>query len=293
MPSRAAHRHGRPPVTSLRKVSKFYKRWLQCAAIVALLAVMPGVLAAQTKRPKKPKKTPAPTAKATPSPTPEAPPVTVPPKRNERPSDAVSTTRQAEPFVPVYLYRFERPGFVYELIEIELDEAGKGKIVFSKSGFEEPVTDPVQLSAVTLDNLKRAFAALDFLDSTEEYQIKGRDYSNMGNLTITLKKQGRERTVKYNWTENKDAKILMDEYRRISNEYTWAFEITLARENQPLQTPGLMDTFASYFKRNELSDPPHLLPLLTELSTDERMPLMARNRATKLIEQIQKAAAKK
>ena len=31
----------------------------------------------------------------------------------------------------------------------------------------------------------------------------------------------------------------MDEYRRISNEYTWRFEIA-ARENQPLQTPGLM-----------------------------------------------------
>ncbi|MBP9664460.1 MAG: hypothetical protein KBD94_07530 [Pyrinomonadaceae bacterium] len=55
-----------------------------------------------------------------------------------------------------------------------------------------------------------------------------------------------------------------------------------------MQTPGLMDTLASYYKRNELSDPPHLVPLLTELSTDERMPLMARNRASKLVEQIQK-----
>ena len=111
----------------------------------------------------------------------------------------------------------------------------------------------------------------------------------MGNIAVTLKKQGRERTVKYNWTDNKDAKMLMDEYRRISNEYTWLFELTLARQNQPLQTPSLMDALDSYFKRNELSDPPHLLPLLTQLSTDERMPLMARNRAAKLIEQIQKA----
>ncbi|MBK9214875.1 MAG: hypothetical protein IPM59_04640 [Chloracidobacterium sp.] len=270
-------------------MSKSYKRWLPCAAAAALLAVIPLGLSAQTKRPKKPKKAPAPTAKATPSPIPEPTPAAIPPKRNERPSDGHSAVRPAEQFVPVYLYKFERPGFVYEVIEIELDDAGKGKIAFSKSGFDEPVSDPVQLSAVTLDNLKKAFTALNFLDSTEEYQIKGRDYSNMGNLTITMKKQGRERTVKYNWTENKDAKMLMDEYRRISNEYTWAFEITLARENQPLQTPGLMDTFASYYKRNELSDPPHLLPLLTELSTDERMPLMARNRAAKLIEQIQKA----
>jgi hypothetical protein len=43
-----------------------------------------------------------------------------------------------------------------------------------------------------------------------------------------------------------------------------------------------MDLMDSYFKRNEISDPPHLLPLLKELSTDERLPLMARNRALKI-----------
>ncbi len=192
-------------------------------------------------------------------------------------------------YTPEYFYTFDRPGFVYEHIEIEYDEAGKGRITFTKTGFDEPITDPIQLSTVTIENLKKAFSALNFLDSTDEYQLNGKDFSNMGNIAVTLKKQGRERTVKYNWTDNKDAKMLMDEYRRISNEYTWLFELTLARQNQPLQTPSLMDALDSYFKRNELSDPPHLLPLLTQLSTDERMPLMARNRAAKLIERIQKA----
>ena len=80
----------------------------------------------------------------------------------------------------------------------------------------------------------------------------------------------------------------MDEYRRISNEYTWKFEITIARQNQPLQTPSLMESIDSYLSRGEITDPPHLLPFLEELSNDERLPLIARNRATKLIKQIEK-----
>ncbi len=110
----------------------------------------------------------------------------------------------------------------------------------------------------------------------------------MGNVTFTLKRDGRSRTAKYNWTDNKAAKMLMDEYRRITNEYTWKFEISIAIENLPLQTPGLMDMLDSYMKRGEISDPPHLLPFLAILSNDERMPLMARNRASKLIKDIEK-----
>jgi hypothetical protein len=45
-----------------------------------------------------------------------------------------------------------------------------------------------------------------------------------------------------------------------------------------------------YIARNEISDPQHILPLLTDLSTNERLPLMARNRAAKIVKQIAKAS---
>ena len=114
----------------------------------------------------------------------------------------------------------------------------------------------------------------------------------MGKVEIKLKKDGHERTVTFNWTVNKDARFLMDEYRRISNEYLWKFEMSTARENQPLLTPGLIDALDSYLGRNEISDPPHLLPFLTQLSTDERLPLIARNHLSRLIKQIEKELKK-
>ena len=147
------------------------------------------------------------------------------------------------------------------------------------------ITDPINLSALTMTRLRDTLTALDFLNSTIVYQYQ-KDYSHLGNNTITVKRDGKSRTVKYNWTENKDALELMNLYRRIANEYIWQFDINIARQNQPLETPGMMDQLIDYIGRGEISDPPQMIPFLTELSTDERLPLMARNRAIKLIKTI-------
>ena len=48
---------------------------------------------------------------------------------------------------------------------------------------------------------------------------------------------------------------------------------------------GVLD---GYLKRGEISDPKQMLPLLKELSNDERIPLVARNHASKLAAVIEK-----
>ena len=261
------------------------KAFINSLCLLLFGSISTGVIA-QTKKTKKTSK-PKPVAAAAPQTTTQ-PPAEVPPKRNERPNNGNVKTSSSVSYSPVYFYEFTRPGFTYERILIEHDEAGKGKISFLKSGFDEMLTDPVRLTPVTLADLTSAFTDLNFLASNENYQTE-RDHSNMGNVSITVKKDGRTRTAKYNWTENKQAKFLMDEYRRIANEYTWKFEMGIARENQPLQGPGLVDTLDNYIKQNEISDPPHLVPLLNELSTDERIPLIARDHAARLVKQIEKA----
>ena len=265
--------------------------------VIALLTVAPLALIAQTKGKavKKPAVKPEPTVSPKPTPVAETLPPTAP-KRNERPAGSgVTPTASKNPaasvYVPTYFYEFTRPGFVFSRIAIEHDETGKGKIMFERDGSSEAVTDPIQLSDVTLEKIKAAFASLNFIDSTETYQTP-RDYSHMGNVVIRLKRDGREREVKYNWTDNKDAKFLMDEYRRVGTEYTWLFEMQSARENQPLLAPGLVDALDSYLRRGEISHPPSMLPFLTKLSTDERIPLMARNHAAKLVTQIEKTVKK-
>jgi len=227
---------------------------------------------------------------ATPEPTPQATPTPDRPKRNERPTanrPQASDLPPAESKGPKYRYEFTQPDFVVSHIVIEHDDAGKGTIRFKRSSLGEELSEPIVVSAASLEKLRAAFHALNFLDSTENYQFE-RDFSNMGNVAITLRHDGRERTAKYNWTSNSHAKLLMDEYRRIANQLVWVFDFNLARENQPLETPKLVDSLDGLLKRNEISDPHQMLPFLTAISNDERVPLIGRNRAGKIVKQIEK-----
>ncbi len=115
-----------------------------------------------------------------------------------------------------------------------------------------------------------------------------KDYSHLGVATFRLKKAAKQRTATFNYTVNKDAKNLGDEYRKLSNQFIWIFEITVARENQPLEAPKLLDALDALIRRNELSDPLQMVPLLNELANDERIPLIARNHAGKLVTKIGK-----
>lgn len=201
-------------------------------------------------------------------------------KTNSRP---VTVKKNA----PVYFYEFSQPSFAISQVYIEHDENGTGKITFQKKDLPDMISDPLQLSPATLEKLKTAWSALNFLDSTENYQTV-RDYSNLGTMKLSMRKDNRERTATFNWTENKDAKTLADEYRRIQQQFIWVFEIGVARENQPLDAPRLLESLDSMVRRSEVSDAAQMLPLLTELSNDERIPLIARNRAAKLTKEIEK-----
>ena len=209
-----------------------------------------------------------------------------PVKTNTRPA---ATASQAK---PIYFYEFSKPEFTVSKINIEHDENGRGTITFQKKDFAEPVTDPLQLSAATSERVKAIWQALNFLDSTETYQTV-RDYSNLGAMKFSMKRDGRAREATFNWTDNKDAKSLADEYRKIGQQFVWMFDISVARVNQPLDAPRLLDALDSLIKRKEISDAAQMIPLLRELSNDERLPLIARNHSTKLAEKIEKSEQKK
>jgi uncharacterized protein (UPF0147 family) len=264
-------------------------------------------VSAQTKR--KPAKTPVKKVVQTQTEIVEEKPIESSIKKNSRPeeqtenssepikkniqtekSNARPETEKANP--PVYFYEFSQPNFLISKIFIEHDENGKGKITFSKQSFDEAITDPIQLSTIALERIKAVWQALNFLDSTENYQYE-KDYSHLGNMTFTLKRDGRARAARFNWTTNPDAKSLSDEYRRIASQFVWIFDINVARANQPLEAPRLMDALDSLIKRNEVSDAAQMIPLLKELSNDERIPLIARNHATRIVKEIEKKADKR
>lgn len=270
-----------------------YIRPLLFSGLLLTLALSCGAQTRKNPAPKTPDKVAKP-AQETPV-VPEAKPSPIPPKRNERPGDTAAKsevkTAAAQPEQKPFRYEFSQPDFVISNVVIEHSEDGKGTITFKKKGDDEKITDPISVSSKALERINAALASLNFLDSAENYQYE-KDYSHLGNLKFSLSRNGRSREVTYNWTENKDAKILMNEYRKLQNQYVWMFDISVARENQPLEAPRLFDSLDSLFKRNEISDPSQMEPFLKELSNDERIPLIARNHAAKLVKGLEKERQK-
>ena len=228
----------------------------------AFLAALPATLAQNKTNERKPETPPAVAAR---------------PQRNENKKPADTTS---------YSYEFTQPDFLVSHITIQHDAMGRGKITFQKKGVETSIEEPIELSTGALGRILGAWTDLRFLESTESYQSHLK-YPHLGTMRLTMAREPLKRTAEFNWTDNKIASLLATEYRRVADQAILIFDIAVARESQPLNAPKLMDEFELLLKRNGLSDPQQMVPLLNEVSTDEHLPLIARNHALRLIKKLE------
>ena len=213
-------------------------------------------------------------------------------KRNDRPPETGATTpprkeNKKPPDPTRYWWEFTKPEFLVSHIVIEHDASGRGKITFEHRGEATPIVEPVELSISALGRVLGLWSDLQFLDSHQDYQAP-KNFAHLGVYHLRMDDGKRKRTAEFNWSDNKPAWTLTNEYRRVSNQAILVFDLKLAREMQPLNAPGLMDEMEWDLTRGELSDPYQLVPLLRDLLTDERIPLIARNHAGRLLKKIEK-----
>jgi hypothetical protein len=234
-----------------------------CAALLILGAAIFGVLPAQT--PADPK---------------------INPPRQDNPG-ARREENKKPPDATKYSYEFTQPQFYIRHILIEHDATGRGKITFERLGEDTAIVEPIELSTGALGRIFSLWTTLAFLDTTENYQ-SAKQFPHLGTMRLVMEQGTRKRTAEFNWTNNKDAFALVNEYRHVADQAIFVFDMSIARENQPLNAPKLMELLESLLNRNELSDPYQLVPLLRELTTDERLPLIARNHAGRLLKKIEK-----
>jgi hypothetical protein len=200
---------------------------------------------------------------------------------------AKGAAAKADPNAPVYVYEFEHPDFVVYFIHIEHDDTGRGHIRFERRSDVEQLTEPFELSPATLARVRARWTALNFLDSTAQYQGE-RQYPSHGKSRLKMRQGGRERTAEFNYASDPDAFALADEYRRAAEQAVFVFELKVALESQPLETPKLIGRLELLLDRKGLSDAAQLLPLVRELSADERVPLVGRNHAARILKKMEK-----
>lgn len=208
------------------------------------------------------------------------------PAESERAAPADGSSAAATAAVR-YTYEFAQPEFYVRHIVVEHDGMGRGKVSFERKADGEVITDPLELSPAALGRITTLWDTLRFLESETNYQ-SSKQFPHLGTMRLAMRRDGRERTAEFNWTKDPDASALVNEYRRVADQALFIFDITLARQNQPLESPKLLKRLETLLDRNSLSDPRQLVPLLRDINTDERLPLIARNHAERLLKKIEK-----
>lgn len=189
-----------------------------------------------------------------------------------------------------YSFEFAQPAFIVSRYVIEHDAAGRAKISFQKKtdGLNQPpVVEPFDISPAASARILSAWEALKFLDSQADYQAD-KQFPHLGVMKLRLKSGGREREAEFNWTRDDNVEALVREYKSLAEQQLFVFDMSLARQYQPSEAIKVLKRLESLLKMGSISDPPQLLPLLRDLTTDERIPLIARNHAERLIKQIEK-----
>jgi hypothetical protein len=213
-------------------------------------------------------------------------------KLNDRPQQPGATPQRREdnkkpPDTTRYSYEFTKAEFLISHILIEHDALGRGKITFERRGEEPKIVEPIELSIAALGRVLGLWTELRFLESNENYQT-AKSFAHLGTYKLRMEVGKRQRTAEFNWSNNKNAWTLTNEYRRVSDQAILIFNIKLAREMQPLNAPQLLNEMETLLIRDGLSDPYQLVPLLNELKIDEHIPLIARNHADRILKKIEK-----
>ncbi len=185
-----------------------------------------------------------------------------------------------------YRYLFENDRFTTPLQEVEFDGQGHGRFRFKRKDGDE-IVNRLDVSGTVVTQIDGLFSELNFLGDQVDYQHK-KDFSHLGKMTITMVRDGKERTVSFNYTDNQSMNRLTQIFRNLATQETRVFEIETVRATDPISTPAQLRILESELRSKNIADPQRFVPILQEIKLDEGVPLIARNHAERLLQLIRK-----
>src|SRR5262249_37115695 len=186
-----------------------------------------------------------------------------------------------------FKYIFENPRFYIPWIQLDLSLEGVGIVQFRRGESDDVLDRKVKLLPSTVSRIAELIARTGFLTSDEDYQSK-RDFAHLGWMTISVNQGGKQRTVRFNYTDKQDIGELADIFRSITNQAITVFDLDLSIQHQPLDLPRMLDSLENELHLERFAEPDQLISTLRDIAQDDTLPLIARNHATRIITSIQK-----
>ena len=186
-----------------------------------------------------------------------------------------------------FSYKFENPRFIIPLMEVDLAADGSGQVRFKRGESDEIIDFNLKLMPETLARIRQLLDASHFFGSGEDYQSR-KDFSYLGWMTISARQGERERTVRFNHTENQEMKELADLFRSIATQGMHLFNIETSQQYQPLDLPGQLQALENDLRLQRIAEPERMIAVLREIAGNDTVPLIARNHATRIASAIEK-----
>lgn len=197
------------------------------------------------------------------------------------------TFEAATPAEMSFSYRFENPRFHISIMEVDLEPDGTGLVRFKRGESDDLIDFKMKLLPQTLTRIRQLIEQTRFLTSDEDYQSK-KDFSHLGWMTLLARQGERERKVRFNYTHNLEVRELADIFRAIASQGIHLFDIETSQQYQPLDLPGQLDALESDLKLERVAEPEQMVAALREIAASDTLPLIARNKAQRMITSIEK-----
>jgi hypothetical protein len=194
---------------------------------------------------------------------------------------AAATVASAEgPGVPQLTYTKSFPGSVPPYVEIIVDKTGAA--VYKEDPKDE---DPLkfQLSASDTNQMFALAASLGHFSRPVESGLK---VANMGMKTFRYEADGHTGEVKFNYSEDIDAKNLTDWFERIAETERSQIELERSVKFDKLGAQQAILRIEILRDQKRLVAPDQFLPLLDRVVKNESFLHIARDRAAALAEWI-------
>lgn len=180
------------------------------------------------------------------------------------------------------------PGSLPEYMALTIAEDGTAS--YDGRALAEPARlDPFHLPA---DVVARLFGLAAELSYFEGVQLDaGRKIANLGEKTFRYERGGQRAEVRFNYTENRTASVLLDLCEKIARGRFHMAQLEFKSKYDRLGLLGAMREFESEFNRRGFVYLEQFVPVLTQLAGDARVVRLVQLRAQRLLERIQGSLA--
>jgi hypothetical protein len=185
---------------------------------------------------------------------------------------------------PRLFYSKSFPGSVPAFVSVTLDKSGNGE--YREAVDEEPPLK-FRMSAAEAAEIFGLVEKLDYFKRPLEAPVK---VAFMGTKTFRLENGPEKGEVKFNYSEDPDARLLADWFERISESQQHLINLERSAKYDRLGVLKALLMLESAMDRNRVVAMQQYLPLLDRIAKNESYLHSARQRAANLADGIRAAA---